>query len=76
MTTAIVGTENVNMAQLLIVRHGISLYLRTGMKPSRNWSPKNMRDFVSRKTGKQYSSSRKGLEAALADVVKLMESKS
>ena len=52
----------------LMVKSSISLYLKTGMKPTRGVGPTQMVAIASEFTGKAYKRGRKGLEQALADL--------
>lgn len=68
MTVIAEGREQVDGFRMLSIYHGIKLYLSTGMKPSRMWTPRAMREAASQITGKKYARSLKGLEAARDDL--------
>lgn len=59
----------------LVLKSGIGLYLKTGMLPTRGFNAGRMRAMVTEYTGKPYPRSRKGLEAAYADLCALMAPK-
>jgi len=65
--TVITGKAIVGYQALSLV-HGLKLYLNTGIKATRQYTPTNMRKSASLFTGRQYPASRKGLLAALADM--------
>lgn len=52
--------------QIVVVAKGIELYLKTGIKPSRMWTPSNMLATASKITGKTYK--RGQLAQAAADL--------
>lgn len=58
----------INWFAARVLLSGLGLYLKTGMQPNRSYTPARMRDAVSGYTGKRYARSRKGLEAAHADL--------
>ena len=58
------GAEQIGAAQVIILAGALRLYLRTGMKPNRAYTPTNMRAAASRITGVEYPRGRKGLELA------------
>lgn len=58
------GPDQVSAAQVIILAGALRLYLRTGMKPNRAYTPGAMREAVTRITGVKYPRGRKGLELA------------
>jgi hypothetical protein len=66
MTVTVHGREPIAAAQVIILAGALRLYLRTGMKPNRAYTPTNMRAAASRITGVEYPRGRKGLELASA----------
>lgn len=68
--TVITG-ESVNVFAALAVKSALGLYIKTGMKANRAYTPKNMREFVTRLTGKPYKASE--LQKAHDDLVKVIE---
>jgi len=58
------GAAQVAAAQVIILAGALRLYLRTGMKPNRAYTPTNMRAAASRITGVEYPRGRRGLELA------------
>lgn len=71
MSTTFTGPQ-IDMFRLRVIRSAIGLYLKTGMKPNRFYTPKNMRGWAGGFTGKVYPASRRGLEMAYADLGVLM----
>lgn len=57
--------------QIVVVARGIELYLKTGIKPSRMWTPGNMLATASKLTGKTYK--RGQLAQAAADLNAIAE---
>ena len=68
MSVSFVGREQVAAAQVIILAGALRLYLRTGMKPNRAYTPTAMRAAVSRITGVEYPRGRRGLELASNDL--------
>jgi hypothetical protein len=53
--TGIVATgTGVNLFVAVSLKHGLSLYAKTGMKPNRMWTPKAMMAKASEITGKKF----------------------
>jgi len=48
------GTAGVNTFRAITLKSGLALYAKTGMKPNRMWSPKNMMALASEITGKKF----------------------
>ncbi len=67
-STSFVGKDAVKFFAAVSLVHSIKLYLNTGIKASRLHTPGNMAAKATEFTGKRYSSRRKGLEQAMADV--------
>lgn len=55
-----------------VIYSAIGLYLKTGMKANRMYTPANMRAAVTQYTGTVYKVSRKGLEQAYTDLGQLI----
>lgn len=68
MSDATVEIHPMTMIQLIAVKGGIKFYLKTGMKINAAYTPKRMLEVARSFTGKKYANSRKGLEAAMADL--------
>lgn len=68
-TISAVGPDAVALVALLTVASGAALYLNTGMKPNRAYTPTAMRDALNRATG----SKAKNLKAALTAYVEAMD---
>lgn len=71
--TSFVGRAAVDVMAATVVLSGIDLYLRTGLRAARNYTPGNMRAKVSEWTGKTYPRSRAGLEQAGKDLAAWLE---
>jgi len=69
------GKEQIDTLRVIVVKNAISLYLKTGMKANRAYTPTAMREFASKFTGKQYARSRNGLQAAMSDLQELLGAK-
>lgn len=65
--TTITGNA-INWLQVRMILSAGDLYLKHGIKASRNATPANLRSLCTAYTGKEYVRSRKGLETALADL--------
>jgi len=70
--TTITG-KAMNLWYAASIKSGIGLYLKTGIKARRDYTPTNMRLAAGQITGKVYAKSRKGLETALADLTTLLD---
>lgn len=66
--TTYAGPDATKLFAAITVRSGINLYLKTGLKPSRAYTPTNMSAFVSNITGKTYKRGKGGLAQAAADL--------
>ena len=66
------GPEAVDRFRLIVLRGAIRLYVRSGIRPNRGYTPANMRALATKYTGKPYARSAKGLQAALADLDALL----
>ena len=54
MTAVFSGREDVNMLIMITLKHGLTLYAKTGIKPNRAWTPTRMLAKASEFTGKSY----------------------
>ena len=61
-----VGKEAVAGFRHIVIAGAIRLYLRTGMKANRAYTPTAMSNYVTSLTGKKYG--RQGLKQAYADL--------
>jgi hypothetical protein len=66
--TAYVGSDAVEIMRVRVIKMAIILYLDTGMKANRAYTPKNMAMAASRIMDKHYPNSRKGLADAAKDL--------
>ena len=64
MATSFVGPSAVNVFVMITLKSGLRLYKNTGMKPNRNWTPRNMMAEASRQTGKKFKT--RDYDAAIA----------
>ena len=64
----------ISLFRAKVILSAIKLYLKTGMKVNRAYTPTNMRNAVSDMTGVLYPSSRRGLEMAYGDLQQLLDS--
>lgn len=71
MATVFDGTEGVNTFILIALKNAIKLYVQTGMKANRSYTPKNMLAKASEFTGKIYK--RGQLAEAQKDLEELYE---
>jgi len=65
----------INWYAVLAAKHGGEFYLKHGMVVNRAYTPANLRRFAEQYTGKHYNRSRKGLEAAVKDLQKLLDTR-
>lgn len=66
--TTFVGSDATKLFAAATVRSAINLYLKTGMKANRAYTPANMLKFATNTTGKTYKRGKPGLTAAAADL--------
>lgn len=64
--------EQIDSYRAKVIYSAIGLYLKTGMKVNRMYTPANMRAAATGYTGAVYPVSRKGLEKAYADLGQLI----
>jgi len=64
--------EQINSFHAKVILSAIGLYLKTGIKANRMFTPANMRAAVTGYTGAPYPASKKGLEKAYADLAQLV----
>lgn len=62
------GPDEVNTFVLISLKGGLGLWLKTGMQPNRGWTRNAMLAKAESITGQVYARSRKGAEAAFADL--------
>lgn len=67
MSTVFVG-DQVTDFRAITLRKAIQLYLKTGMKPNRAYTAKNMAKAAGDITGLDYTSSKKSLQKAVDDI--------
>jgi len=61
-------SDKINKLRAVTLMHGIKLYLKAGIQPSRQITPTYMRNAASHYTGKKYKRGAKGLQDALSDL--------
>jgi hypothetical protein len=54
MSTAFVGKAGTDTYRAIVIKHGLKLYMDTGMKPSRAWTPTAMLNMAGKITGKTF----------------------
>lgn len=67
----VVTGESVNVFAALAVKSALGLYIKTKMQVNRAYTPKAMREFVTRLTGKTYKASE--LQKAHDDLAALLD---
>jgi hypothetical protein len=70
--SALTTPAQIDSFRVKVLLSAVGLYLKTGMKANRMFTPANMRAAVTGYTGFSYPSSRKGLEKAYADLAQLV----
>ena len=70
--SALTTPEQIDSFRAKVILSAVGLYLKTGMKANRMYTPANMRGAVTGYTGATYPASRKGLEKAYADLAALI----
>ena len=58
----------VEMYRMTVIRTAMKIYLGTGLKANRMYTPANMVQAVAQKTGKTYKKSKQGYAEALQDL--------
>ena len=71
--TSFAGPDAVALYRAMAIRNAIGLYLKTGMKANRAYTPTNMRAAAGQITGKSYRG-RSGLIVAEADLTECINS--
>ena len=73
MTIVAQGPAQVNHVRGIMLKHAISLWLKTGMLTTRGLGVKRMAQVAGEYTGRRYPASRRGLAMAHEDLVKYFE---
>ena len=60
--------HSIEMYRMTVIRSALKLYIKTGMKVNRMYTPGNMVQQVSQKTGKVYKRGKAGMTEALQDL--------
>ena len=60
--------HSIEMYRMTVIRSALKLYIKTGMKVNRMYTPGNMVQAVADKTGKQYKKSKQGYAEAFNDL--------
>lgn len=68
-----ISGDAMELYRVLSLRSALSLYLKTGMKVNRAYTPTNMRTAATQYTGATYARSRKGLQAAHDDLAAMIK---
>jgi hypothetical protein len=61
---SVTGRESMALYRLIVLKHALALYAKTGMRPSRHITPTAMLEMASEVTGKKY---KRGQHAQAAD---------
>jgi hypothetical protein len=64
--------EMINVFQVMVTASAMKLYLKTGIRVNRAYTPTNMKAIATSFTGKGYARSRKGMEEALTDLNEIL----
>jgi hypothetical protein len=67
----IITGPGIKLYQAIVLRKGIELYAKTGLRPNTAWTPKNMLNAASAITGKTYK--RGQYAQAIADLTTWIE---
>ena len=73
MTIIAQGPAQVNHVRGIMLKHAISLWLKTGMLTTRGLGVKRMTQLAGEYTGKTYAAGCRGMERAYNDLVKYFE---
>lgn len=66
--TMISTQHGIEMYRMTVIHSAIKLYLKTGMKVNRMYTPANMVQAVAQKTGKVYKRGKAGMTEAFNDL--------
>ena len=66
--TMISTQHGIEMYRMSVIHSAIKLYLKTGMKVNRMYTPANMVQAVAQKTGKVYKRGKAGMTEAFNDL--------
>ena len=64
LTTA----HSIELYRMTVIRTALKLYMNTGMKANSMYTPSNMLQAISNKSGKEYKKSKQGYAEALEDI--------
>lgn len=68
-----VGEDAMRLFRVTVLRSAINIYLETGWKVNRAYTPTAMRDAATTVTGKAYLRNRRGMVKAAADLTTWIE---
>lgn len=68
MINGLTTPHSIEMYRMVVIRSGLKVYLETGMKVNRMYTPGRMVEAISQKTGKQYKRSKNGMKQAFEDI--------
>jgi hypothetical protein len=60
--------HSIEMYRMTVIRSALKLYIKTGMKANSMYTPSNMLQAISKKSGKAYKKSKQGYAEAFQDV--------
>jgi hypothetical protein len=61
---SVTGRESMALYRLIVLKHALVLYAKTGMRPSRHITPTSLLEMASEATGKKY---KRGQHSQAAD---------
>jgi hypothetical protein len=64
LTTA----HSIELYRMTVIRTALKLYMNTGIKANSMYTPSNMLQAISNKSGKKYKKSKQGYAEALEDI--------
>ena len=67
----VTGSDGMDIFRMLTLKSSLSLYLKTGIKPTRGVGLRQMLDLATEFTGKKYKGSKPEGERALADLAQI-----
>lgn len=73
MGFTVTGAESVNLYRAVLIKNALKLYIKTGMKANRAYTPKNMLAVVKEFTGVSFPNTAKGRQAALDAITAYLE---
>lgn len=66
--------HSIEMYRMTVIRTALKLYMNTGMKANSMYTPSNMLQAISKKSGKKYKKSKQGYAEAFQDITNWLAS--